>query len=142
MGRPALSIEVKPKDQNELMSLLSGGVQQVRVVLRALVLLQLPKGASAPRIPVSATVKVASVRAPWCRPVQAFKRDPNISNRAIYELRLCDEFVLTRGVCEKSFCAGFRRPGQPDHVVGAHRSARVESRPSLSAHGTAAWRAL
>ena len=50
MGRPPLSIEVKPKDQNELMSLLSGGVQQVRVVLRALALLQLAKGASAPQI--------------------------------------------------------------------------------------------
>ena len=50
MGRPPLSIEVKLKDQNELASLLSGGVQQVRVVLRALALLQLAKGASAPRI--------------------------------------------------------------------------------------------
>jgi transposase len=50
MGRPPLSIEVKQKDQNQLTSLLSGGVQQVRVVLRALALLQLAKGASAPRI--------------------------------------------------------------------------------------------
>jgi transposase len=50
MGRPPLSIEVKQKDQNELTKLLSGGVQQVRVVLRALALLQLAKGASAPRI--------------------------------------------------------------------------------------------
>jgi transposase len=50
MGRPPLSIKVKQKDQNELINLLSGGVQQVRVVLRALALLQLAKGASAPRI--------------------------------------------------------------------------------------------
>ena len=50
MGRPPLRIEVKQKDQNELTNLLSGGVQQVRVVLRALALLQLAKGASAPRI--------------------------------------------------------------------------------------------
>jgi len=50
MGRPPLSIEVKQKDQNELTKLLSSGVQQVRVVLRALALLQLGKGASAPRI--------------------------------------------------------------------------------------------
>jgi len=50
MGRPPLSIEVKLKDQNELTRLLSGGVQQVRVVLRALALLQLAKGVSAPRI--------------------------------------------------------------------------------------------
>jgi len=50
MGRPPLSIEVTQRDQKELAGLLSGGVQQVRVVLRALALLQLAKGASAPRI--------------------------------------------------------------------------------------------
>ena len=50
MGRPPLSIEVRQKDQSELTKLLSGGVQQVRVVLRALALLQLAKGASAPSI--------------------------------------------------------------------------------------------
>lgn len=50
MGRPPLSIDVTPKDQKELAKLLSGGVQQVRVVLRALALLQLAKGGSARRI--------------------------------------------------------------------------------------------
>ena len=50
MGRPPLSIEIASKDQKELARLLSGGVQQVRVVLRALALLQLSKGASAPQI--------------------------------------------------------------------------------------------
>src|ERR1035441_7100076 len=50
MGRPALRIEVKKKDQNKLRELLSGGIQQVRVVLRALALLQLAQGVSAPRI--------------------------------------------------------------------------------------------
>ena len=50
MGRPPLRIDVAPKDQKQLAKLLSGGVQQVRVVLRALALLQLAKGASAPRI--------------------------------------------------------------------------------------------
>jgi transposase len=50
MGRPPLSIDVEPKDRNELFKLLNSGVQQVRVVLRALALLQLAKGASAPRI--------------------------------------------------------------------------------------------
>ena len=49
-GRPPLRIDVTPKDQKELAKLLRGGVQQVRVVLRALALLQLAKGASAPRI--------------------------------------------------------------------------------------------
>lgn len=44
MARPALRIQVKKKDQKELKGLLSGGVQQVRVVLRAVALLQLAKG--------------------------------------------------------------------------------------------------
>ena len=50
MARPALRFEISTKDQTELHGLLSGGVQQVRVVLRALALLQLAKGVSAPRI--------------------------------------------------------------------------------------------
>jgi transposase len=50
MARPALSITIKPKDRKELAQILSGGVQPVRVALRAMVLLQLAKGLSAPRI--------------------------------------------------------------------------------------------
>jgi putative transposase len=50
MGRPPLSIEIASNDQKELAKLLRSGVQQVRVVLRALALLQLSKGASAPQI--------------------------------------------------------------------------------------------
>lgn len=50
MGRPPLSIDITSKDQKELAQLLSGGVQQVRVVLRALALLHLAKGASAPQV--------------------------------------------------------------------------------------------
>ena len=50
MGRPPLNIDVAKKDQHELRRVLKGGVQQVRVVLRALALLQLAEDASAPRI--------------------------------------------------------------------------------------------
>lgn len=50
MARPSLSIRIPEKDQTALTELVSGGVQQVRVVLRALALLQLAKGASAPQI--------------------------------------------------------------------------------------------
>lgn len=50
MARPALRIEVSPSDKKALRAILSGGVQQVRVVLRALALLQLAQGVSAPRI--------------------------------------------------------------------------------------------
>jgi transposase len=50
MSRPALRIEVARKDQKELEKMLSGGVQPVRAVLRAVALQQLAKGMSAPRI--------------------------------------------------------------------------------------------
>ena len=50
MGRPSLKIDVAKKDQRELRKLLKGGVQQVRVVLRALALLRLGEDASAPQI--------------------------------------------------------------------------------------------
>lgn len=50
MARAALRIEVTTKDKKELRTLLSGGVQQVRVVLRAVALVQLAKGVSAPKI--------------------------------------------------------------------------------------------
>jgi hypothetical protein len=46
MGRPPLSIAITSKFEKELAMLLSGGVQQVRVVLRALALLHLAKGVS------------------------------------------------------------------------------------------------
>jgi hypothetical protein len=41
---------VSAKDHKELRKLVGGGVQQVRVVLRALALLQLARGVAAPRI--------------------------------------------------------------------------------------------
>ena len=50
MARPALRIRVSAKDQKELRKLVSSGVQQVRVVMRALALLQLAKGVAAPGI--------------------------------------------------------------------------------------------
>jgi putative transposase len=50
MGRPPLRIDVTSKDQKTLTKLLAGGVQQVRVVLRAIALLQLAKRSSPPQI--------------------------------------------------------------------------------------------
>ena len=44
------ALKITSKDKKELRKLLSGGVQQVRVVLRALALLNLAEGVSAPRI--------------------------------------------------------------------------------------------
>ena len=50
MPRPPLSFRLKAKDAKELDRVLHGGVQQVRVVLRALALLHLHRGASAPEV--------------------------------------------------------------------------------------------
>jgi putative transposase len=50
MSRAALRIDVSKKDQKVLEKFLDGGVQPVRAVLRAMALLQLAKGVSAPRI--------------------------------------------------------------------------------------------
>ncbi len=50
MGRTALNIDVSKRDQQQLRGLVKTGVQQVRVVLRALALLQLAEHASAPQI--------------------------------------------------------------------------------------------
>lgn len=50
MARPPLRIKVPAKDQQELRNLLRGGIQQVRVTLRALTLLRLADGMTAPQI--------------------------------------------------------------------------------------------
>ena len=63
MGRPPLSIEIAQKDQTELARIISsGGIQQVRVVLRTLSLLQLAKGSSAPRISSMVPLTAQAIR--------------------------------------------------------------------------------
>jgi putative transposase len=62
MSRRALRIEVAKKDQKKLDKMLSGGVQQVRTVLRALSLVQLGKGVSAPRIAESLPLTPQAIR--------------------------------------------------------------------------------
>ena len=62
MARAALCIEVTTKDRKKLQKLLSGGVQQVRVVLRALALLQLARGMSARQIAVIIPLTAQAIR--------------------------------------------------------------------------------
>jgi putative transposase len=50
MGRATLRIKGRTNDKRKLNTLLSSGVQPVRVVLRAMTLLQFAQGVSAPRI--------------------------------------------------------------------------------------------
>jgi putative transposase len=62
MARAALRIDVTKKDQKTLRQLLAGGVQPVRVVLRAVVLLQMAKGVSAPRIATVIPLTAQAIR--------------------------------------------------------------------------------
>jgi len=79
MARPARPFQLRPGDRKSLQALLKGGVQQVRVVLRALTLLQLDAGLSAPK--VSAVIGFA---APAIRVVAQRYRDHGLE-RALYE---------------------------------------------------------
>ncbi len=62
MARPALRIQVSSRDQKTLKKLLRSGVQQVRVVLRALSLLHLAKGVAAPRIAAMVPLTAQAIR--------------------------------------------------------------------------------
>ena len=50
MSRQAIRLQLSAADQRELQELLTGGVQQVRVTLRALALLRLHQGFTAPQV--------------------------------------------------------------------------------------------
>ena len=50
MPRPALPFHLRAQDRRALEALLRGGVQQVRVVVRAMALLRLGRGDSAPQV--------------------------------------------------------------------------------------------
>jgi putative transposase len=50
MSRHAIRLELSGADESELKLLLTGGVQQVRVTLRALALLRLHQGLTAPQV--------------------------------------------------------------------------------------------
>ena len=62
MARPPVPIRLKPKDLAEVRSLLRGGVQQVRVVLRALALRQLAEGVAAPQVAQSVPLTAKAIR--------------------------------------------------------------------------------
>ena len=62
MGRPPLKIDIAKKDQETLRTLLKSGVQQVRVVLRALALLQLAGEASAPQVAKAVPLTPQAIR--------------------------------------------------------------------------------
>jgi putative transposase len=79
MGRPSKPFRLKPEDRKSLKKLMSGGVQQVRVVLRAMALVQLDAGQSSPQ--VSRNVGFASSA---IRTIAQRYRDGGLA-RALYE---------------------------------------------------------
>jgi len=62
MARRPVPIRLKAEDLAEIRSLLRGGVQQVRVVLRALALRQLAAGLAAPQVAQSVPLTAKAVR--------------------------------------------------------------------------------
>jgi putative transposase len=62
MARPPKPFHLKAQDKQELKQMLSGGIQQVRVVLRALALLQLDAGLSAPKISQTVLFAAQAIR--------------------------------------------------------------------------------
>ena len=62
MARRPVPIKVKPKDLTQIVDLLRGGIQQVRVVLRAVVLRQLADGVTAPRVAQTVPLTPKAIR--------------------------------------------------------------------------------
>jgi len=62
MARQPVPIRLKAQDLAEVRSLLRGGVQQVRVVLRALALKQLAAGVAAPQVSKSVPLTAKAIR--------------------------------------------------------------------------------
>ena len=68
MPRPPLPFQLRPRDRSELEGMLRGGVQQVRVVLRVLSLLQLDRGESAPQVAQAVGLTPPAAPVPLCDP--------------------------------------------------------------------------
>jgi putative transposase len=62
MARRPVPIKVKPKDLTQIVELLRGGIQQVRVVLRALVPRQLADGVTAPQVAQALPLTAKAIR--------------------------------------------------------------------------------
>ena len=62
MPRPPLLFRLRPGDRGRVEALLKGGVQQVRAVVRALALLQLDRGRSAPQVAAGLDLTAEAVR--------------------------------------------------------------------------------
>jgi len=79
MARRPIPIKIKSKDLAQIGQLLRGGVQQVRVVFRALALQLLAKGITAPRVAQTVPLSPKAIRQ------IAHRYDSNGLNRALYD---------------------------------------------------------
>src|ERR1700712_5508643 len=110
MARPALRIEVAKKDQRELEKMLSGGVQPVRAVLRAMALLQLAKGDSAPRIAEFIPLTPQAIRKVGHRYVEGGLSGRSMKRNGRARL-LCSKTARNRG--SSPWSAPVRRKAMP-----------------------------
>jgi putative transposase len=74
-----IKIKIKPKDLTKIGQLLRGGIQQVRVVLRALALQQLARGVTAPQAAQTLPLTPKAIRQ------IAHRYNSNGPQRALYE---------------------------------------------------------
>ncbi len=112
MARPPLPFQISAKDQTALKKLLGGGVQQVRVVRRAVVLLQLAEGVSAPRVARMVPLTAQAIR--------------KIAHR-------CREGGLERALYERP------RPGPAELLADAQQQRRIAMVCRPPPHGQARW---
>jgi len=79
MARRPIPVKIKPKDLTQIGHLLRGGIQQVRVVLRALVLRQFARGVTAPQIAQTVPLTGKAIRQ------IAHRYNSNGLERALYD---------------------------------------------------------
>jgi transposase len=79
MARRPVPIKVKSKDRTQISQLLRGGIQQVRVVLRALALQQLAEGVTAPQVAETLPLTAKAIRQ------IAHRYNSNGLDRALYD---------------------------------------------------------
>src|ERR1700683_5542952 len=112
MARPPKPFHLKALDKKELKQMLSVGIQQVRVVLRALALLQLDAGISAPK--VSQTVPFAA---------QAIR----------IIAKSYEQGGLERALCER------KRPGRAELLGASAKQRIIATVCSQPPEGQARW---
>ena len=129
MGRPALRLKVSKKDQTALKKLLGGGVEQVRVTLRAVALQRLGEGMSAPQIAAVLPLTRQSVRN------LARRYQQGGLERALYDKQRPGAASLLFGPTTSAHHRhGLQRPAQGprplDGATGRRRSRQATTGPS------------